>query len=390
MATSNWTGSGADAKASTAGNWDAALAAGRDAIIATGSKACSFDVADLLASLSIATGYTGVVTQPANDINLGAGGLSINAAGATFTGDSSRKVSIAGPFSHLAGTVTNDVLTVEMTLDGSLFECAGSIRFKRLNALADITVKRASNYIMVNGLTVAAGKVLTIDPTSGLYYLTYNGGSLLNQGRIAGAGLFELTLYSSSPTVSLGRIDAPVRVRLDISSTASRILTLANDAVLGNTLNVQSDNGTYTATLDTNNKSLRARGITIGTRGMLDRRGGLLIDDADWDSSAGALDDASAGSQVIMTKPGATIKLGAGQKFYDLVCEGPVKLLSDITVDNIFAHAGEVDLNGFTITKTRPDLEYSGLRLPLVKKLVKRTIANPAARVLLEDIERIA
>jgi len=86
-----------------------------------------------------------------------------------------------------------------------------------------------------------------------------------------------------------------------------------------------------------------------------------------------------------------TIKTGAGQKFYDLIVRsGNVKLLSNITVDRIFAHPSAVGSAGYTITKTDPTQEYTGMRRTIKKARLKKTGLSAADKPLLEDIEGVS
>ena len=176
---------------------------------------------------------------------------------------------------------------------------------------------------------------------------------------------------------------------------------------------VVSNHATYTMTLNLAGYSLSATTITASTRGIISSSvagakliagtGGITV------AANGTLDrtnisyiesrgnvDLSAGTSVMgkerwVIKPnvsGISLNLGAGQKFYDLLIETvKATLLSNVTVNRIFAHVNPLVKGAYTLTLDAPAQEYTGIRRPLQKAKIKAVGLDIASWPLLEDLE---
>ena len=136
---------------------------------------------------------------------------------------------------------------------------------------------------------------------------------------------------------------------------------------------VLGSNG-YTFTIDCNGHSLTASSITVGTRGILQCGEGTITTGA-LDSSAGTITEETA---TWIFERGSTIKVAAAQKLRNVIAKGAsaLKLLSDLGISGLFAHPAEIDRNGFTLTLDQPDMEYTGLRRPIIIPVKKMDIGE--------------
>lgn len=129
--TTNWTGDGADALASTSDNWDNGIPSDTNDAVFDGlgggspTKDCSWDIATVLA-VTFAVGYTGLITQTATEVHV-LGALSgTMGLGAEWDIDN-QKLYIDGDYS-----VTGDGRGIRCDGTGSLF-LGGDINTSGLN-----------------------------------------------------------------------------------------------------------------------------------------------------------------------------------------------------------------------------------------------------------------
>jgi len=382
---------GASGNASTVANWNTALdgsgtdqapATGDDVIFAQGGN-CTWDIAGATAipnSITLATGYTGTVTQGDVDISIGAGGYS-QAAG-RFTG-SSNWVICQGGFAHTGGVLSAGKPNLEMSGNDTTLRLSDYDKIGKLKITGErVNFQAPVNGCEVDGVFTNTGSVVL----SGTFNLPTHLLSASTIGNISGTGTLSFRYYNTNATIPAMTITCNLKIwSLDIS-TQNGTLTLGG-AVSCNGLEVSSAHATYTITLDLAGFNLTARGITVGTRGVLLGGEGVIRNYGNFDSSAGALDAGT--SQYVQAGPG-TIKLAAGQSLNDLIVRSAAAgsaLASNVTVNGIYAHVPDLIQGAYSLTYNK-DTEYTGKRRPLRKRIVKRVVwPSLADKELLEDLE---
>lgn len=386
MATLTWVAAAAGL-ASDGLNWSGGVApmAG-DVVVfdSTSINNCSWDL-DALAvtvhSLTLATGYTGEVTQGDVDIGIGVGGLTIEYG--VLGPNSAREIICSGPVTNSKGMsgITINVANFRLTGVGMVFAPTGYIRDLTITEGASIIAPKPFD-TSTNGVRVTVNGELILKSSFSHYANTIV--TVGPNGSISGDG--NMRFYHKTQTVSIynnGMITADI---LFSSATTSSSITFSPgaDLITQGKISAFSGHPTNTVMLDLNGHSLTAASVTVGTRGNIlwgegTHRIGSL------DTSAGGSDFES--SQVIMT--GGSIALGAGQTFHDLITLAEaVTLQSDVAVNNMLAHVGPIERGAYSLTLADPTKEYTGLRRPLVRPLVLARIEDPICRPLLEGIIR--
>jgi len=122
--------------------------------------------------------------------------------------------------------------------------------------------------------------------------------------------------------------------------------------------------------VDLNGYDLSCNGITVGTRGILLGKTGKIENCGNTDMSAGTWTPGT--STFINCGAARTIKLAAGQAFYNLISKvGITTLLSNVIISNVYAHVNPVVLGAYTLTLTDPSKEYvADGRRPMVSRIV--------------------
>ena len=179
-----WTGLGADNNWSTGGNWQGggAPASGNTAIFnATASKSVTIDTTVNVAGVTIASGYTGTITQGAGQtITVGAGGYS--QSGGTFSGGNSA-IDANGSFSLGGGAFTNT--SGVLSVSGN-FTLANGVTFNAnsgtLKLDGDLTYTDNRGPQVSVGAVVIGSSPDTVELASDLVAvsLTINSGDVLN------------------------------------------------------------------------------------------------------------------------------------------------------------------------------------------------------------------
>ena len=300
---------------------------------ATSVFSCIWNTTVTLGNFQMGVGYSGVVTQAASFSVTGY----VLAAG-TYTGSTSYTLTDSGDFSHTGGTLSATTLTLTMTGDSTTIVVVANSRINGLIINANVALTTA-NYLQVdNILTIASGKILTINSGQTLQWKTYYPASALsNSGTIAGAGTFLVLTAGSKPavTVDFGVITAPTTLSSGNGQIADMTLTLGGTGKFGSTLAVGTSDTSYghTLTLDlsASNYDLSATVITMGARGIINARGSSVSCSGAWDSSAGTF---TAGtSTVYLTGTGSTVKTAnSNGAFYDLVLGGTYTTTSSVNV----------------------------------------------------------
>lgn len=378
MSTVTWIASEAGV-ASDGANWSGGIApqTGDDVIFdATSVNNCLWDLdASIVTvnSFTLATGYTGTVTQGDVDIGIGAGGY-LQEDG-TFTGNAAKAIYCAGDFIRKSGLITIETVNLIMVGNDTTFENT-NYRLRTFENIGGVTLKsslQTRSFINEGLLNVPGPEYIEVS----LYY----GYSIFeNTGDILGSGEIRVYGYNSAHELIIGQISVPIKLCGRTLATENIIFSLVNDEVLYGAMSVISEHATYTCTLDLNGHSLTADSITVGMRGAI-VGDGTIINHGDLDASAGSF---SFIGQYVQAGDG-TIKLAEGQKFNELLCIAPTKLASDIIVDDILAYVHPIDKGAFNITNDRTK-EYTGPRRPFMMPLKRRRLSNPSYHSLMEFI----
>jgi hypothetical protein len=361
-----WDGEGSTELASEAANWyqdiggvivNDVLPTNNSHVLydATSVKSCTWDLAYpqfVAYSLTLATGYTGTLTQGDVDMGIGEGGFLIQKG--TVNGNNARNVYCAGNLASTGGAVTQSTVNLHMTGEGAHIT-SWTIRqyLRSLVVYFNVTIDAGCTVVM-RGLVVLPNATLDIQATSiaQINPASYNIDAIQNQGAVIGHGTMDFLLGSASYSIAPGRVDCPVTISLYNGAADNRIATLSGQALLGSSLEVVSNHANHKVTLDLNGYSLSADGITVGTRGAI-VGDGTIINGGDFDASAGVF---GVTGQYVQADDG-TITLGAGQSFTDLtVNEGVTATLgSDVTVSGATRIYGTLVTNGYTLTRAEGD-----------------------------------
>ncbi|MFA5313217.1 MAG: hypothetical protein WC375_07895, partial [Methanomassiliicoccales archaeon] len=312
----------------------------------------------------ITLGLNGKLSQTGTGGNITCTSYTQSGAGSVLTGKVDAWFYCSGDFIVDAGTVTISVLKLEFsgqTLKSSASRYE-SIVFKGMSVLTADCI--------AHNISIRSGSVVSITSGKTLngYGLGYSSRKFVNYGIVKGQGTLSLDFYSNVNIVNYGTIDCNTIFTVIVANAAN--LILKENLRINNAFTVRSS-GTEIIALDLAGYSLACTSLTVGTRGVLLGGEGVITVVGAFDSSAGTFTEET--STVVMNGD-STIKLGAGQKFYNLVCSGARKILSDVTIDNLYAHINPMDLGGFALTLTKPEEEYTGLRRPVVKATTKLDI----------------
>jgi hypothetical protein len=390
MATRTWSAAGAG-NASVAENWsDSTAPVSGDSVVFdnTSDQNCSWnlDAATVtVKGLSMATGHDGTVTQAATaDVGIGTDGVSLVAG--VFAPSASKYVLCAGNFTHTQSAALSN-LNLKLTTDGTAFSSNIGATSTLRTLYADANCSVALSFQTMNLIT-SLGKALSIASTKTFALKWFKASTTFtNNGAINGPGTFSIISYDADKTIVPGIINAPVTIPGKSDQTANRILTMGATPYFGSTVAVSSAHASNTMTLDFAGRNSYIQGnVTSGTRGNILWGEGVHHLAGNLDTSAGATNFET--SQIVMTN-GGTIKTAAAQPLYDLITYAKVITLeSDITISNIFAHVGPVNLNGHTITMTDPQKEYTGMKRPIRRALTSPVMLPPCCCPLLDGIER--
>ena len=204
-------------------------------------------------------------------------------------------------------------------------------------------------------ITIAIGKILTIGDNCFLAHDSWVAFGLTNNGIITGGATtyYQISLYSTSITASLGVINCPFHLQGNGGMGASYALTLTADAILGSSVLIQSSTGGKTVTLDlsASNFDLSATDITIGVGGVLNARGSEIYCSG-LDSSAGVFTQGT--SALNLTGATKTLKLASPYALNDLTVEAgaTITLASNIIVAGDFLQSGALSISTYSLTVT--------------------------------------
>ncbi len=334
-----WDGEGATELASEAANWyqDIGGVIVNDVLPtdnshvrfdATSTKDCIWDLdaADCMPySITIATGYSGTVTQ--GDVDIGIGdGLFIQQDG-VFVANDAQQIICAGDVFSTGGDFRSNLANLIMSGDGATINL-GDWRnvLRKLTVTGDILLIEGRARELVNTGTISIADteranfevVINSKYTPVSYYVVNQGtidgpGRLVMKNRDNVWGLLEVMAYDVDPTIEIGTA-SHVRLCITIDATGSRTFFLATpidcQLLMIDSANISAGT-TYTATLDLDAQTITADTLIIGELGaMLGGEG--VIHTAVWDSSAGSWTPED--STVVLSDRG-TVKLAPGQSF---------------------------------------------------------------------------
>lgn len=346
-----WDGGGADALASNPLNWD------RDAVPSTGDlvmfdatsvKSCTWDLAYpafVAYSLTLATGYTGTVTQGDVDMGIGAGGF-LKESG-TIVGNW-KWIICNGPWNSIGGSDTPYSISLKFT-GNSTFTEVRATGYNSIWNTGQMTMGSKTNSNFGAYSVINDGTIIT-DSNKIRVMFNHVSSKFDNRGVITGNYKLDLFTRGYDATISLVGVDCPVAIFTPTNAYGNRVVTI-NEGGPIRSLNVYSDHTTYTCTLDLAGHSLTAASVTVGTGGNIlwgegTHRIGSL------DTSAGGSDFET--SQVIMEQNG-TVKTAAGQALHDLTVEEGVTttLQSDVDVTHYMFPYGNIEQGSYALTAAK-------------------------------------
>lgn len=387
MATNTWIASSAG-NASTDANWSLGHAplTGEDVVFdGTSVNNCAWDIAGTTAipnSITLASGYDGVVAQGAVDIGIGAGGYS-QAAG-TFTGRETKTVTCAGGLTVTnSPTITSGKIRLSLTGTGKTISNSIGLSLHSLYVTGSYTHDGAENIgtasageTFISG-SLATAKVLNIYKLDGLSVT----------GVLSGTGTLTLNV-GVVQTISFGggNISLAVLIQLRSNAADNRVIPLGASAVLGSTLTVNSAHASNTCTLDLAGRSLQCNGITIGTRGIVLGGEGVIRNYGSFDSSAGTWTPETC--QYIQMGNG-TVKLAAAQTFYDYLNAPGVTetLASNVTVSHEYGNGGIVIPGAFSVTASGTSYDLN--TLPVENKIALSPVIHLGGKRFMRKLERV-
>jgi hypothetical protein len=229
---------------------------------------CAANLTTQVASMHILANYTGLITQGANDIKIGAGGfnqVSVNVQ--RFLGTQSYHVYCAGSF-YCEANQSHTVLV--MTGAGTITVTTYGVN--QLRASANVTVADwdISNY--ASGFTIDSGRTLTIASGKKIQLAAYDGPSQYwnNSGTVNGAGsvLFLLNANTVPRAFNLGNLQASIIVDLYSLANGNKIFQPSSNYVLG-PITVLSEASGYTMTVDLAGSTLSTVSSTISVGGVI-------------------------------------------------------------------------------------------------------------------------
>ena len=293
-----WTGAGDDNLASNPENWNEGIVPynGADVVFdSTSVKDCIWDIdASVVTvnSLTLATGYTGTLTQGNVDIGIGKGGI-YTSSGTSFVPrpyyyGTSCYVICDGDAQFL-GDLSDNALNIIMTGEGSILRYPFSIR--SLTLRANVSLPYGANQI-IGSLNIPSGLTLTIGDGRSLqlYYAAVQNSKIY--GHIVGTESSSLIFRSFDSReicdLSSATINVPVIIYGMRDLQPDTIFKLSSNVNLGSFLTVYSIDTTNKLTIDLNGHTLTADSITVGTRAAI-VGDGTIINHGDLDASVGTI-----------------------------------------------------------------------------------------------------
>ena len=292
---------------------------------ATGTGSCTWNSTWTLGSFSMLPGYTGTVTVAgskswATGVD---GNITLSAGTFTLAYPTNTTITCAGYFTETANVLTSGKLNVKMTRPGTTFTKYINANLYKFETGISINMDFFGTGIRINNLVIGSGgslhliDTLSTPLTIPLYIGDY---SYSNLGIIdsTGTSYVMFDIYDASQTITFGTINCPVQiVKNSAGVTGSRTATLGANTVFVSDLTVYSSHATETMTLDlsTNNYSLTATNIRIGTRGIINMRNSDITTDG-WNSAIGSFTRGT--STVIFQGNVGDVILGVGQVFHNL------------------------------------------------------------------------
>ncbi|HSV41906.1 MAG TPA: hypothetical protein VLH13_00675, partial [Methanomassiliicoccales archaeon] len=383
MATRTWISDTAK-NSDESGGFDGVPEVGDDLLFTSAhTGTCTINQALAFGSITLDAGC-GEVDQGAVDFSY----TSINIAGGVWKGVVTQWQGCSGPFVQSNGTMTANTVKLYMTgatanLDIKETGVAGLYALRCAGAISNLKTHITGQLIMDVGssLSIASGKVFKVNRYNGAQYI------FSNLGEIKGAGTMTFVYYDANKTDSFGIINCPVSIFAFASATADRIVSVGGGSRFGSTVLISSGHATRTMIVNIIGGSLEAIGlVTVSTRGVLKSTvakasmrivGGVTVAangvmdntnisliqcDGPVDTSLGTL---TTGSETwIFGGVGKTVKLAAAQTLHNVIVKSRaagLKLLADATIDNLYAYVNPIDPDTFTLTKSNPACEYSGL-----------------------------
>ncbi|MDD3493895.1 MAG: PKD domain-containing protein [Candidatus Thermoplasmatota archaeon] len=305
---------------------------------------CAFDITTQVNSITLATGYTGTVTQ-ASVVNVGAGGTLVQAG--TLTGSISYWWINGGNVTHTGGTITADKLLLRMTGTDKTLSFIGTVTLYKIQILGTTTLNTNLRYFVE--LTVDG--TLTISSEAMLSGRAFSPVPTIS-GMVNGEGTLRYWLHNSDLSANMSNVYCNVDVIGDFSQTANRVLTLTADAPGIKKLRMFSVGSTYTTGINTNNYNLTYSDLILDNRGIINLGTGTHY-------SSGSFNGVADGSQVIpgtstvyLTGTGKTVELQAADSFYDLVVNGEYGMLSPLKVENSLELSGTLEQGGHDVEIT--------------------------------------
>jgi len=362
--------------AAAAGNWsdDANWSLGHSPIAgedptfdATSVNNCNANDSTPTGVLTIAAGYSGVITQSSDMYIQG-----FSQAGGTFTGPggSSKFIYCEGSFTKTGGTLSSGTYSLFFTGENSeILGVTGSIRVLKVNGTLTVKSSFATSGETGCGVFVESTGNIIINSGYTVSCIAYFGGAFTNSGSISGMGTFKIILYDNNPiTKSLSGITSNIILTTFTGGPTKYLSWSINDDINPYSLSIiVLGTNEYTFTLDLNGHNLTASSITVGARGIL-QCGEGTITTASLDSSAGTIIPETA---RWVFDGAATVNIAAGQELHSVIVKDRLKLLSNLNIEQALAHTNPIDLNGFALALDRPENEYTSIRRPMVRAIKK-------------------
>jgi hypothetical protein len=346
-----------------------------------------------LAAGPMTLGTRGCFSQTGTGGNASVSSLTQSGAGSIITGKVDATFTCAGDFIRTGGSLAGSVLYLIMTKNGATYSVYNGDQLYALRASGNIAVERtAGTYnVLVQILVVDSSKTLTINSGSHLVMYCYSWFAITIDGYLNGPGDFYInpTLGGTTNAVMLKNINTSVTVRADSASSSNTVVPMSANWDINGPLSVYSNHASYTMAVDQKGYRLTCTTLTDSTRGIimssvagaeivtpgavvvaataaLDMTNIAKLEAYSLDASAGTYTE---GKELVIIGAGGSVKLAAGQKIYNLIAKAGLRLLSNVTVDNLYAHVGDVIKGAYAVTLTKPEMEYTGLRRPIVRSL---------------------
>ena len=192
-----------------------------------------------------------------------------------LTGTHSYWWTTSGNFNQTGGNITGQLFQLAMTGIAKAWNSPSGLW--GLNVSGSVTIADNPAYItsIINSgiMTLTEEMILRVESGTS---------SFSNTGTINGSSAFIVNLYTGNFTIVPGTINSPLIVSSDDSAIFDQVLTLDANTTLGSSLTVYSNDPIYTCTLDLNDYSLSANGITLGARGVLNGTASTITNSGNW------------------------------------------------------------------------------------------------------------